>query len=44
MAPDEVLHLSREVGVPAVWPLCDFAARPRYITLIGFKRVIARSL
>jgi hypothetical protein len=44
MAPDEVLHLSREVGVPAVWPLSDFAARARFIILVGFKRVIARSL
>jgi hypothetical protein len=43
MAPDEVLHLSREVGVPAVWNLAEFAARPRYATRIGFKRGLLES-
>ncbi|MFD7441237.1 hydrolase [Streptomyces sp. NPDC059909] len=36
---DAVLHLSREVGRPAVWRLTDFAARRRYRVLIGAKRV-----
>jgi hypothetical protein len=39
MAPDEILHLCREVGVPAVWSMAEFARRPRYATTIGFKRV-----
>ncbi|MFI0815081.1 hydrolase [Streptomyces sp. NPDC021098] len=38
-APDRVLHLCAEAGRPAVWPLSAFAARPRYRTLIGVKRV-----
>jgi len=41
MAADEVLHLSGEVGHPAVWSLADFAARPRYATLLGAKRPIS---
>ncbi|QLH24793.1 hydrolase [Streptomyces sp. Rer75] len=41
--PDQVLHLCAEAGLPAVWPLSAFAARPRYRTLIGVKRVTARS-
>jgi len=39
MAPGEILHLCHEIGVPAIWPPVMFAARPRYATLIGFKRV-----
>lgn len=39
---DRVLHLSSEVGYPAVWSMDDFAARDRYRTVIGVKRVIAR--
>ncbi len=39
MAPQEILHLCREVGVPAVWPPAEFARRARYATTIGFKRV-----
>ena len=35
----EVLHLCQEVGTPAVWSFTDFAARDRYRTRIGFKRV-----
>ncbi|MFI6339286.1 hydrolase [Streptomyces sp. NPDC050535] len=37
-----VLHLSAEAGRPAVWGLADFAARDRYRTLLGFKRVPRR--
>ncbi|MFJ2829635.1 hydrolase [Streptomyces sp. NPDC087263] len=40
---DRVLHLSAEVGRPAVWGMADFAARDRYRTLIGFKRVLRRA-
>ena len=34
-----VLHLCKEIGVPVVWDLTDFAERERYASLIGFKRV-----
>lgn len=34
----EVVHLSEEVGRPAVWTLAQFAATPRFANLIGFKR------
>ena len=39
MAPGEILHLCHEIGVPAIWTPAMFAARPRYATLIGLKRV-----
>ncbi|WP_199487593.1 NlpC/P60 family protein [Actinomadura spongiicola] len=39
---DQILHLSSEVGHPAVWSMDDFAARDRYRTVIGFKRVTRR--
>jgi hypothetical protein len=39
MAPDEILHLARQVGAPAVWSLAEFARHPRYATKVGFKRV-----
>ena len=35
-----VLHLCKEVGEPTVWPLAEFAARDRYQTLVGIKRVV----
>jgi hypothetical protein len=35
-----VLHLCKEVGEPVVWPLREFAARDRYRTLVGIKRVL----
>lgn len=38
MATDQVLHLSREVGRPTIWSFAEFAARPRYATLLGGKR------
>jgi hypothetical protein len=34
----EVLHLCVEVGKPAVWTWAEFAARPHYAHLIGYKR------
>jgi hypothetical protein len=40
---DKVLHLCAEVGHPALWTMAEFAARPSYRTLVGFKRVTARS-
>lgn len=39
MAPDELLHLSREVGRPAVWSFAEFARRERYRELVGAVRV-----
>jgi hypothetical protein len=39
MAPDEILHLSQEIGRPGVWSFEDFAVRPRYSTIVGIKRV-----
>lgn len=39
MADDELLHLCREVGYPAVWSLADFAARDRYRAVIGGVRL-----
>jgi hypothetical protein len=40
MAPDEVIHLCKEVGHPVVWPLDEFSRRARYATVVGFKRVV----
>lgn len=40
VGPDAVLHLSAEVGRPAVWSPADFATRPRYRVFIGAKRAI----
>ena len=39
MASHEILHLSQEVGRPAVWSFEEFALRPRYSTIVGIKRV-----
>lgn len=41
--PDGVLHLSKSVGLPAIWSLEQFAQRPEYRVLIGAKRVRALS-
>ncbi|WP_406481797.1 cell wall hydrolase [Streptomyces platensis] len=38
LGPDQVLHLCREAGRPAVWRYADFAARPRYGRFLGVKR------
>ena len=32
------IHLSKEVGRPAVWEVAEFHARERYRTLVGIKR------
>ncbi|WP_197675889.1 C40 family peptidase [Micromonospora auratinigra] len=39
LGDDEVLHLCREVGRPAVWSYAAFRRRPRYRTLLGARRV-----
>lgn len=36
-----VLHLCKSVGVPTIWTLEQFAARPEYRVLIGAKRPLA---
>jgi cell wall-associated NlpC family hydrolase len=35
---DLVLHLCKEIGKPALWSMADFAARPRYQVVVGYKR------
>lgn len=40
LADDEVLHLCREVGRPAVWSYAAFRRRPCYRTVLGFRRVV----
>nr|WP_246113650.1 hydrolase [Streptomyces montanus] len=37
---DRILHLCAEAGRPAVWTMGEFAARDRYRTLLGFKRML----
>jgi hypothetical protein len=39
MAPDEIVHLCKEIGHPVVWPLEEFSRRSRYGAIVGFKRV-----
>ncbi|GCD41219.1 CHAP domain-containing protein [Streptomyces paromomycinus] len=41
LGPDQVLHLCKEVGRPAVWTYADFARRARYARFLGAKRVRA---
>lgn len=36
------IHLSKEIGIPIVWTLEEFAAHERYQVCLGAKRVIAR--
>ncbi|HSA53701.1 MAG TPA: cell wall hydrolase [Yinghuangia sp.] len=40
---DRILHLCREIGVPAIWSYAEFAKRPHYARLLGAKRVRAAS-
>jgi hypothetical protein len=35
------IHLSRRVGLAAVWPLAQFAALPEYRVLLGAKRALS---
>jgi|GEM_PF-4240842 len=39
MAPDEVLHLCKELALPASWSMAEFAKRSRYRNVIGIKRI-----
>jgi cell wall-associated NlpC family hydrolase len=39
LAPGQILHLCKEVGVPAIWSEADFAARPNYQVFVGARRV-----
>lgn len=39
LGPGEILHLCKEIGVPAVWSEADFAARQSYRVVVGAKRV-----
>ncbi|MFH8590925.1 cell wall hydrolase [Streptomyces rimosus] len=39
LGPDQVLHLCKEAGRPAVWSYADFAERARYARFLGAKRV-----
>jgi len=36
------IHLSKTVGLPAIWELGEFARYPRYTVLLGIKRPILR--
>lgn len=33
-----VIHLSKQIGLPAIWTFADFAQRPVYFCYIGAKR------
>jgi cell wall-associated NlpC family hydrolase len=39
LGEDRAIHLSKEVGLPAIWTLEEFARRPAYRVLVGAKRV-----
>jgi hypothetical protein len=39
---DQVLHLCAEVGRPVLWDMAEFASRPGYRVVVGFKRVDQR--
>ncbi|HWN32289.1 MAG TPA: hypothetical protein VNP03_06070 [Pseudonocardia sp.] len=41
MCRGQVLHLCREVGVPAVWTPATFSAANRYSVLVGAKRPVS---
>jgi lipoprotein Spr len=38
---DRAIHLSRRVGIAAVWTLAQFTADPEYRVLIGAKRALS---
>jgi lipoprotein Spr len=40
LADGLAIHLSREIGKPAIWPIEEFFRHERYRTLIGIKRPI----
>ena len=37
---DQILHLSAEIGHPAIWPMRHIVRRDRYRVLVGIKRVL----
>jgi len=37
------IHLSKALGLPAIWDLAEFARCPRYKILLGIKRPIVRA-
>lgn len=41
---DQVLHLSKEIGVPIVWNINEFFVRSSYKALVGIKRPTYRKL
>lgn len=36
----EAIHLSQQLGAPAVWPIRQFAEYPKYRVLVGAKRTL----
>ena len=40
LGEEKIVHLSRDVGVPAVWHLAAFRQRPKYRKFIGAKRIV----
>lgn len=38
---DRAIHLSRRVGLAAVWPLAQFMEHPEYRVLLGAKRALS---
>jgi hypothetical protein len=40
MGDERVIHLSKQVGLPAIWSLDEFTKNDRYKVFIGAKRVI----
>ena len=41
---DRAIHLSRRIGLAAVWPLAQFATHPEYRILLGGKRALSTNL
>lgn len=44
LGDERAVHLSKRVGVPAVWPLAKFERFPEYLVFIGAKRVLQTGL
>ena len=40
LGDNEVFHLSKEVGRPAIWDMHEFKKRPQYSYVLGGKRVV----
>jgi murein DD-endopeptidase / murein LD-carboxypeptidase len=43
ISSDEIIHLSKQVGRPAIWGMAEFQMRPEYQTFIGAKRIRAQA-